>query len=141
MNFWDKHKTITCYYESLTKSLCDKYNLTQMEYDTLVFLYQNPNYKTAADIVKVRKSTKSHVSTSLKNLEKKGLIEKIQSEENKKCIEIFILDKAKEILNEGISAQKKFMANMFKGISEDEIIIFKKVFKKICDNADDCLRD
>lgn len=95
MNFWDKHKTITCYYESLTKSLCDKYNLAQMEYDTLMFLYQNPNYKTAADIVKVRKSTKSHVSTSLKNLEKKGLIEKIQSEENKKCIEIFLLDKAK----------------------------------------------
>lgn len=39
-----------------------------------MFLYNNPKYNTAADIVKVRKSTKSHVSTSLKLLEDKGLL-------------------------------------------------------------------
>lgn len=50
-----------------------------------------PQYNTAADIVKVRKSTKSHVSTSLKLLEDKGLVEKKQSEDNKKHIEIFLL--------------------------------------------------
>ena len=32
MHFWDRHKTITGYYESLTSSICDKYDLTQMEY-------------------------------------------------------------------------------------------------------------
>lgn len=37
-----------------------------------------------AEIVKVRKSTKSHVSSSLKNLESRGLIERIQSADNKK---------------------------------------------------------
>ena len=31
MHFWDRHKTITGYYESLTSSICDKYDLTQME--------------------------------------------------------------------------------------------------------------
>ena len=84
MHFWDKHKTITGYYESLTRSICDKYDLTQMEYDILMFLHGNPEFNTAADIVKIRKSTKSHVSISLKSLENKGLIEKKQSESNKK---------------------------------------------------------
>ena len=37
MHFWDRHKTITGYYESLTSSICDKYDLTQMEYDILMF--------------------------------------------------------------------------------------------------------
>lgn len=69
-----------------------------MEYDILMFLYNNPQYNTAADIVKIRKSTKSHVSTSLKFLEEKGLIEKKQSEEIKKHIEIFLLDSAQEIV-------------------------------------------
>ena len=46
---------------------------------------------TAADI-KV-KSTKSHVSTSLKALQNKGLIERIRAQ-NKKHIEIVILNKA-----------------------------------------------
>ena len=40
--------------------------------------------KYTAEIVKVRKSTKSHVSSSLKNLESRGLIERIQSADNKK---------------------------------------------------------
>ena len=52
MHFGDQHKTITCYYETLTRSVCDQYVLTQMEYDILMFLYNNSQYKTAADIVK-----------------------------------------------------------------------------------------
>ena len=45
----------------------------------LMFQHNNPQYNTAADIVKVRKSTKSHVSTSLKDLEGKGMVERIQN--------------------------------------------------------------
>lgn len=92
MYFWDKHKTITTYYELLSGEVCDRYGLTQMEYDILMFLHNNPQYNTAAEIVKIRKSTKSHVSTSLKNLESKGLVERIQSKDNKKHIEIALLD-------------------------------------------------
>ena len=33
MNFWDHHKAITCYYELLMSSVCQKYQLRQMEYD------------------------------------------------------------------------------------------------------------
>ena len=84
MNFWDHHKAITCYYELLMSSVCQKYQLRQMEYDILMFLHHNPQYHTAADIVRVRNSTKSHVSTSLKVLEERGLIEKKVADGNKK---------------------------------------------------------
>lgn len=141
MHFWDRHKTITAYYESLTKSLCDKYQLTQMEYDTLMFLSNNPQFNTAADIVKVRKSTKSHVSVSLKALENKGLIEKKQNAANKKCVEIFLLDKAREIVEEGVQVQRQFMKNMFQGLTEEEMIIWKTLFNKICNNAEEYLKD
>ena len=104
MYFWDKHKTITSYYELLSGEVCDRYELTQMEYDILMFLHNNPQHNTAADIVKIRKSTKSHVSTSLKNLENKGLVERIQSKDNKKHIEIVLLDKAEIIVKAGINA-------------------------------------
>lgn len=89
MYFWDKHKTITSYYELLSGEVCDRYELTQMEYDILMFLHNNPQHNTAADIVKIRKSTKSHVSTSLKNLENKGLVERIQSKDNKSILRLF----------------------------------------------------
>ena len=72
MFFWDQHKTISSCYEMLSRKVCEKYQLTQMEYDILMFLHDNPQYNTAAEIVKIRKSAKSHVSTSLKKLENKG---------------------------------------------------------------------
>ncbi|WP_456300003.1 MarR family transcriptional regulator [Roseburia hominis] len=87
-----------------------------MEYDILMFLHNNPQHNTAAEIVKVRKSTKSHVSTSLKKLENEGLIERIQSEDNKKHIEIVLLDKAELIVEAGINAQKKVRQKCIKRV-------------------------
>ena len=132
MYFWDKHKTITSYYELLSSRVCDRYGLTQMEYDILMFLHNNPQHNTAAEIVKVRKSTKSHVSISLKNLESKGLVERIQSETNKKHIEIVLLDKAELIVEAGINAQKEFAQDVLSGLTEEEKRMCINVFNKIC---------
>ena len=141
MYFWDKHKTITSYYELLSGEVCDRYELTQMEYDILMFLHNNPQHNTAAEIVKVRKSTKSHVSTSLKNLEDKGLVERIQSKTNKKHIEIVLLDKAELIVEAGINAQKKFAQNVLSGLTEEEKYMCINIFDKICNNAEKFLRE
>ncbi len=141
MYFWDKHKTITSYYELLSGRVCDEYGLTQMEYDILMFLHNNPQHNTAAEIVKVRKSTKSHVSISLKNLENKGLVERIQSETNKKHIEIVLLDKAELIVEAGINAQKEFAQDVLSGLTEEEKRMCINVFNKICNNAEEHLKE
>ena len=141
MYFWDKHKTITSYYELLSSRVCDRYGLTQMEYDILMFLHNNPQHNTAAEIVKVRKSTKSHVSISLKNLESKGLVERIQSETNKKHIEIVLLDNAELIVEAGINAQKEFAQDVLSGLTEEEKRMCINVFNKICNNAEEHLKE
>lgn len=141
MFFWDKHKTITTCYELLSSKVCDEYGLTQMQYDILMFLYNNPQHNTAADIVKIRKSTKSHVSTSLKGLEDRGLIKRLQSAENKKHIEIVLLEKAMPIIEDGIKAQKDFASNVLSGLTNEEKRICMSVFDKICHNADEYLKN
>lgn len=141
MFFWDKHKTITTCYELLSSKVCDEYGLTQMQYDILMFLYNNPQHNTAADIVKIRKSTKSHVSTSLKGLEDRGLIKRLQSAENKKHIEIVLLEKAMPIIEDGIKAQKDFASNVLSGLTNEEKRICMSVFDKICHNADVYLKN
>ena len=140
MFFWDQHKTITSCYELFTRKVCDRYQLTQMEYDILMFLHNNPKYNTAADIVKIRKSTKSHVSTSLKALENKGLIERIQSTRNKKHIEIVLLDKAKLIVEAGTNVQKQFAQTVLSGLTVEEKQMCIRIFDKICNNAEEYLR-
>ena len=140
MFFWDQHKTITSCYEMLTRKVCEKYQLTQMEYDILIFLHNNPQHNTAAEIVKIRKSTKSHVSSSLKNLENRGLVERIQNVDNKKHIEIVLLEKAVPIIEDGIKVQKEFAKTLLQGLSEEEKRICVEVFNKICKNADEYLK-
>ena len=39
MHFWDEHKTITRYYEMKVSGVCEKYQLRQLEYDILMFIY------------------------------------------------------------------------------------------------------
>ena len=61
-----------------------------MECDILMFLHGNPECNTAASLVRICKYTKSHVSTSLKRLEQRGLVERQQSATNKKHIELHL---------------------------------------------------
>lgn len=140
MFFWDQHKAITSCYEMLARKVCKEYSLTQMEYDILMFLHNNPQHNTAAEIVRIRKSTKSHVSTSLKELESKGLIERIPGADNKKHIEIVLLEKADPIIENGIKVQREFAKHVLTGLSEEEMRTCKAVFNKICCNADEYLK-
>lgn len=136
MHFWDEHKTITRYYEMKVSGVCAKYQFRQLEYDMLMFIYNNPAYNTAADIVRIRKSTKSHVSTSLKVLEDRGLIERRVDKDNKKRITIHLLQLANEVIEDGKWAQKEFAQDMFDGLTEEEIKVFMNVFQKVYDNAE-----
>ena len=111
-------KTITRYYEMKMAGVCEKYDLRQLEYDILMFLYNNPKYNTAADIVRIRKSTKSHVSTSLKVLEDRGLIERRVDPANKKRVTIHLLQMANEVIEDGKWAQKEFAQDMFDGLTQ-----------------------
>ena len=136
MHFWDEHKTITRYYEMKASGVCEKYQLRQLEYDILMFIYNNPEYNTAADIVRIRKSTKSHVSTSLKVLEDRGFVERRVDKDNKKHVTIHLLQLANEVIEDGIWAQKEFAQDMFEGLSEEEIKVFMNVFQKVYENAE-----
>ena len=141
MYFWDEHRGITRYYEILMSSVCEKYQLRQMEYDILMFLYNNPQHNTAADIVRIRKSTKSHVSTTLKVLEEKGFIEKETAADNKKHVNLLLTDSANELIQDGIRVQKQFAEDMLRGLTKEEIALCKQVFQKICDNAERCIKE
>lgn len=120
--------------------VCEKYQLKHLEYDILMFLHNNPQYRTAADIVRVRKSTKSHVSTSLKTLEDRGLIAKKTDPVNKKHIELDLLEPANEIVQDGLLAQRQFAEQMLRGLTPEDIAVCKRVFQQVCSNAEACIK-
>ena len=60
---------------------------------------------------------------------------------NKKHIEIVLLNKSFPIIEEGINTQKKFAKHILKGLSREEKDICLKVFDKICNNAEEYLKN
>ena len=68
------------------------------------------------------------------------MIERIQSADNKKHIEIVLLAKTEQIIEAGMQAQKQFANNVLSGLTEEEKHICISVFRKICNNADMLLK-
>lgn len=139
MIFWEKQKALSALYAKLTKPLCEKYGLTQIEYDVIMFLHNNPQYKTASDIVKIRKLTKSHVSMAITQLEKKGYISKRYSNENKKSVILTITNAANDVIADGEKTQLLFGRIIFDGFSENETECFRDMLFKIYENANNFL--
>ena len=52
-----------------------------------------------------------------------------------------MLDKAEVIVEAGINAQKQFAQNVLKGLTEEEKHMCINVFDKICNNAEEYLRE
>ena len=61
-------------YQSILAPICTKYELTQAEMVTLLFIAANPTLNTATDVVKARRLTKSAVSMAVRSLEEKGYL-------------------------------------------------------------------
>lgn len=139
MIFWEKQKILTSLYEDITKPVCEKYDLTQMEYDIVMFLHNNPQYKTASDIVKMRRLTKSHVSVGIKLLEEKGYISKSYADGNKKSLILNLSGKSKGLIEEGVKAQNSFGETLFKGFTDSEMELCREMFSRMCENANSAL--
>lgn len=140
MVFWDKLKSFSTLYEKLAEPVTEQYHLTQLEFDILMFLHNNPQYNTANDIVKVRRLAKSHVSTSISSLEKKGLIERKNMQTNRKSILLKLLPAAEEIVSAGAEVQTAYGDILAHGFSDKEKEQFRELFLRTCNNADAELR-
>lgn len=135
MIFWEKQKLIAALYEKYTKPVREKYGLTQMQYDILMFLHNNPKYDTAADIVRIRQLTKSHVSAALKELESAGYLLGRYEPGNKKTRHLRLLERAKPVTEDGERVQQAFGHRLLQGFTEEEITVCREIFTRMCQNA------
>lgn len=122
-------------YERTVMPVCRAYGLTFMEFTVLMFLANHPQYDTAAQIVKIRRLTKSHVSVSLKSLQERGLVEGVYYPGNKKTLHLRLMDKAKPVIEAGIAAQNAFGNILTRGFTPEELAQLRHLTKKLNENV------
>ena len=86
-SFWNFISAAEDEYSVYRKHIMAKFSLSAAETDIIMFLANNPDYDTAADISKVRRILKSQVSVSVKSLCEKGLLTGTYKDGNKKSVQ------------------------------------------------------
>lgn len=121
-------------YEKSVMPVCKTYGLTYMEFTVLMFLQNNPKYDTAAQLVKIRRLSKSHVSVSVKGLQEKGLVNGVYYPGNQKTLHLQLTKKAEPVVEAGLAAQKKFGASLVRGFTPEEVAQLQYLTDKLHEN-------
>ena len=122
-------------YTQYIEPVCSRHGLTRTELDILLFLANNPKFDTASDIVEMRHLAKSHVSTSVKALEKRNFLRKIYAPANRKTAHLSLCAAALPAVRDGQTAQQDFFAAIFDGFSSEDHELLSKLLKRISQNV------
>lgn len=132
--FWTNQSLIKALYTQCVEPVCNKHNLTRMELDILLFLANNPQFDSAADIIEKKHFTKSHVSTSVRSLEQKGFLCKSYAPSNHKTLHLSLCKTASDAIADGQAAQQTFLNILFEGFSAEEHSKLQQFFSRISSN-------
>lgn len=121
-------------YAQLLDPLCDTWDLNKTEVDILLFLANNPGLDRAADIVRIRQITKSHVSLSVSNLEQRGFVYRTFDPEDRRTAHLKLREEALPVIREGNRIQQEFFDRIFAGLSEEEFALWRSILDRVCQN-------
>lgn len=128
-------------YSVMCKPLCQEIKLPQTAFDILMFLSNNPQYKTARDIVEVRKIKANLVSINVDKLVKEGYLERKEVAGDRRKTELVSTSKADSIIEKGRLVQKDFKDTLFNNMDNSMKEILFKGMEIMEDNLDRILEN
>ena len=111
--------------------------LNRMELDVLLFLANNPAYDTAADMVRRRGLSKSHVSATVERLVQRGLLTRGADSADRRTVHLLPTSAAQEAIEQGRAAQEEIGRWMLRGISAEDQAALSRVLTPMLDNLRD----
>lgn len=105
-------KTISMAYSAVCKPLCKELNLPQTAFDILMFLGNNPKYKTAGEIVEIRRIKANLVSVNVERLVREGYLVRRAVKDDRRKTELICTEKAQPIITRGRQLQDAFFERM-----------------------------
>ncbi len=128
-------------YGRVCKPLCQKLGLPQTAFDILMFLANNPSYKTASDIVEVRRIKANLVSVNVDRLVQEGLLERCPVPQDRRKTELVCTAKAHPCIEQGQALQRQFLGRMLDGIGEAQLQAFNETIEQMGANLDEMLKE
>lgn len=133
ISFADK---ISRAYTRSCKVLCHELDIPQTAFDILMFLANHPEYKSARDIVEVRRIKANLVSINVDRLVQEGLLVRCEVAHDRRKVELQLTEKAAPIVEKGRAVQKQFEDILLQGIDEPTLAAFHAMLTRMEQNID-----
>ena len=127
-------------YNAMCKPLCKKLGLPQTAFDILMFLGNNPEYRTARDIVEVRDIKANLVSVNVERLVQEGYLKRRSVAGDRRKTELLCTEKAKPLIKEGRAVQLAFGEKLFAQVDEETRRVVVETLDSIGKNAEEILK-
>ncbi len=123
-------------YSNCCKSLCKEIGLPQTAFDILLFLGNNPDYRTASEIVEIRKIKANLVSVNVDKLVSDGYLERRSVAADRRKTELICTGKAQPIIERGQQLQEAFKKQLLGDLDEKEQKLLDMLMAKIDHSLD-----
>lgn len=135
------YRTLKRLYLYEMSTAMQQWGLNRMEMDVILFLDNNPGKDTAAEIAAEGRLTKSHVSTAVNHLTEMGLLEQQRDERNHRRIRLKLTQNAEPLLEAGHKARQHFEEVLFRNMSGEDILAFRRLICQINQNAANAMKE
>ena len=132
-------RKIALAYSAVCKPLCRQLELPQTAFDILMFLGNNPDYKTASEIVEIRHIKANLVSVNVDRLVRGGDLTRRGVEGDRRKTELLCTEKAQPIIARGRQLQNAFSERLFAGMNEEARRAFSEAMHLIEHNLNELL--
>ena len=99
-------------YSTVCKPLCQELKLPQTAFDILMFLANNPDCKTARDIVEIRKIKANLLSVNVDKLVQEGYLERRTVQDDRRKQELHCTERAQPVIVRGRALQNAFFERL-----------------------------
>ena len=121
-------------FESQMGKIREAYDLKKVDIEVLYFLSRCQNENTPTDVSRRLKLNRGQVSQAIDALGRRKLIIAIPDSNDRRYMHYRISETAEEIVSEIAIAKKELDRQIFEGISEEELKVYKKITEKIFAN-------
>lgn len=128
-------------YAQCRKPLCRELELPQTALDILLFLANNPEYKTARDIVEVRHLKANLVSVNVTRLVDEGYLRRLAAAGDRRKTLLELTEKAEPIVARGREFQKEFYEKLFLGVSQGDREALSRILGNLEQNLEKIARE
>lgn len=106
-------RKIAMAYGAVCKPLCQTLDLPQTAFDILMLLGNNPEYKTASDIVEIRHIKANLVSIHVDRLVREGYLQRKPVAGDRRKTELCLTERAAPVVAQGRELQRQFFDGLF----------------------------